>query len=318
MSGKLIVFEGTDGSGKATQSKLLFERLRARGVDCRKLNFPRYGEKSAALVELYLGGAFGTHPNDVNAYAASTFYSVDRYASYKQDWGKYYEAGGLLIADRYTTSNAVHQAGKLPDGEREKYLDWLLRHFEYGLLGLPEPSLVFYLDVPTELTEKMMREREQATNTKADIHEQDEAYLRACRENAKKVAERCSWQRIDCSKGRRDAHGRRHTRGNLPPRDGTFEGLTTSKTSEKGRSRAPSSQEESALAAAIVAAAAAAVVVAAATAVAAVAAPAAAEQHQNDDEDQPHAAIVVIAHFRFTSLGHALSYARARKGEPDR
>lgn len=135
----------------------------------------------------------------MNAYAASTFYSVDRYASYKQDWGKYYEAGGLLIADRYTTSNAVHQAGKLPDGEREKYLDWLF-DFEYGLLGLPEPSLVFYLDVPTELTEKMMREREQATNTKADIHEQDEAYLRACRENAKKVAERCSWRRIDCSK----------------------------------------------------------------------------------------------------------------------
>ena len=182
MSGKLIVFEGTDGSGKATQSKLLFERLQREGVDCRKLNFPRYGEKSAAL-----------------AYAASTFYSVDRYASYKQDWGKYYEAGGLLIADRYTTSNAVHQAGKLPDGEREKYLDWLFG-FEYGLLGLPEPSLVFYLDVPTELTEKMMREREQATNTKADIHEQDEAYLRACRENAKKVAERCSWQRIGCSK----------------------------------------------------------------------------------------------------------------------
>ena len=165
MSGKLIVFEGTDGSGKATQSKLLFERLQREGVDCRKLNFPRYGEKSAALVELYLGGAFGTHPSDVNAYAASTFYSVDRYASYKQDWGKYYEAGGLLIADRYTTSNAVHQAGKLPDGEREKYLDWLFG-FEYGLLGLPEPSLVFYLDVPTELTEKMMREREQATNTK--------------------------------------------------------------------------------------------------------------------------------------------------------
>ena len=146
MSGKLIVFEGTDGSGKATQSKLLFERLQREGIDCRKLNFPRYGEKSAALVELYLGGAFGTHPSDVNAYAASTFYSVDRYASYKQDWGKYYEAGGLLIADRYTTSNAVHQAGKLPDGEREKYLDWLFG-FEYGLLGLPEPSLVFYLDV---------------------------------------------------------------------------------------------------------------------------------------------------------------------------
>ena len=198
--GKLIVFEGTDGSGKATQSRLLYERLLREGVDCRKLDFPRYGEKSAALIELYLSGAFGTHPNDVNAYAASTFFSVDRYASYKQDWGSYYEAGGLLIADRYTTSNAVHQASKLPDGERERFLDWLFG-FEYGLLGLPEPSLVFYLDVPTELTEQMMRRREQATHTAADIHEADEAYLRECRANAAKIVERCAWQRIDCTRG---------------------------------------------------------------------------------------------------------------------
>ena len=167
--GRLIVFEGTDGSGKATQSRLLFERLEREGVDCRKLNFPRYGEKSAALVELYLGGAFGSHPDDVNAYAASTFYAVDRYASYKQDWGGYYEAGGLLIADRYTTSNAVHQASKLPDGEREKFLDWLFG-FEYGLLGLPEPSLVFYLDVPTEVTERLMRERERAAGRASTAH----------------------------------------------------------------------------------------------------------------------------------------------------
>ena len=173
--GRLIVFEGTDGSGKATQSRLLFERLEREGVDCRKLNFPRYGEKSAALVELYLGGAFGTH------------------------WGGYYEAGGLLIADRYTTSNAVHQASKLPDGEREKFLDWLFG-FEYGLLGLPEPSLVFYLDVPTEVTERLMRERERATHTAADIHEADDAYLRECRENARGVAARCGWQRVDCTR----------------------------------------------------------------------------------------------------------------------
>ena len=197
--GKLIVIEGLDGSGKATQAKLLASHLAESGRKVMEITFPDYESDSSALVKMYLSGQFGDKPDDVNAYAASTFYSVDRYASYKQDWGKYYEAGGLLIADRYTTSNAVHQAGKLPDGEREKYLDWLFG-FEYGLLGLPEPSLVFYLDVPTELTEKMMREREQATNTKADIHEQDKAYLRACRENAKKVAERCSWQRIDCSK----------------------------------------------------------------------------------------------------------------------
>ena len=197
--GKLIVFEGTDGTGKSTQFALLTKRLQDEGTDFRKLQFPQYLEPSSALIRMYLNGEFGENPDDVNAYAASTFYAVDRYASYVRVWRDYYAAGGLVLSDRYTTSNAVHQASKLPDGEREKYLDWLFG-FEYGLLGLPEPSLVFYLDVPIELTEKLMREREQATNTKADIHEQDEAYLRACRENAKKVAERCSWQRIGCSK----------------------------------------------------------------------------------------------------------------------
>ena len=199
MKGKLIVFEGTDGSGKATQSRLLFERLEREGVDCRRLNFPRYGEKSAALVELYLGGAFGSHPDDVNAYAASTFYAVDRYASYKQDWGAYYEQGGLLIADRYTTSNAVHQTGKLPPEQRDAFLDWLF-HFEYDLLGLPEPTRVLYLDMPTEATEQMMRLREAATHPTADIHERDEDYLRRCRENAAYVVERCGWTRIDCAR----------------------------------------------------------------------------------------------------------------------
>ena len=114
MQGRLIVFEGTDGSGKATQSALLCRELERRGIPFRKLEFPRYQEESSALIRLYLGGAFGSDPEDVNAYAASTFYSVDRYASYKQDWGAFYESGGLLIADRYTTSNAVHQTAKLP------------------------------------------------------------------------------------------------------------------------------------------------------------------------------------------------------------
>ena len=197
--GKLIVLEGIDGSGKSAQYRRLCARFDEMGMAYHHIVFPRYDQESSALIRMYLYGAFGAHPSDVNAYAASTFFAVDRYASYRTDWGEIYENGGLILSDRYTTSNAVHQAGKLPDGEREKYLDWLFG-FEYGLLGLPEPSLVFYLDVPTELTEKMMREREQATNTKADIHEQDEAYLRACRENAKKVAARCSWQRIGCSK----------------------------------------------------------------------------------------------------------------------
>lgn len=199
MSGRLIVFEGTDGSGKATQSRLLCEHLQRESIPYKNITFPRYGKPSAAMVQAYLDGNLGRRPGDVNAYAASLMFSMDRYASYKQDWGGYYEAGGLLIADRYTTSNAVHQASKLPDGEREKFLDWLFG-FEYGLLGLPEPSLVFYLDVPTEVTERLMRERERATHTAADIHEADDAYLRECRENARGVAARCGWQRVDCTR----------------------------------------------------------------------------------------------------------------------
>ena len=200
MQGKLIVFEGTDGSGKATQSELLCQELTRRGVPYRKLTFPRYQEESSVLVRLYLGGAFGQKPGDVNAYAAAAFYSVDRYASYKQDWGSYYEQGGLLIADRYTTSNAVHQASKLPEGERQAFLDWLF-DLEYGRMGLPAPDLVLYLDLPTEVSEKMLRHREQATATAADIHEQDGAYLRRCREGAREIARDLGWSVIDCAAG---------------------------------------------------------------------------------------------------------------------
>lgn len=200
MQGKLIVFEGTDGSGKATQSELLCQELTRRGVPYRKLTFPRYQEESSALVRLYLGGAFGQKPGDVNAYAAAAFYSVDRYASYKQDWGEFYESGGLVVADRYTTSNAVHQASKLPPEERTVFLNWLFE-LEYGKLGLPKPDLVLYLDMPTEITEKMMRSREAATGTHADIHEQDEAYLKSCREAAREIVKDCGWTVIHCAKG---------------------------------------------------------------------------------------------------------------------
>ena len=199
MSGKLIVFEGTDGSGKATQSELLCRRLKEEGHPFRKITFPRYGKPSAAMVEEYLHGNLGKHPGDVNAYAASLFYAMDRYASWKQDWGTFYEDGGLIVADRYTTSNAVHQASKLPEEERKAYLDWLF-DLEYRLLGLPAPDMVVYLDMPTELTEKMMRKREAVSGTQADIHEQDKAYLRRCRENANEVARLCGWTVIRCGR----------------------------------------------------------------------------------------------------------------------
>ena len=196
--GRLIVFEGTDGSGKATQTRMLYERLQQEGYDVGKLTFPRYDKDSSMLVRMYLGGEFGSNPGDVNAIAASTFYAVDRYASYKQEWGSRYENGGLFLTDRYTTSNAVHQTSKLPEGERRAFLDWLF-HFEYTLLGLPRPDLVIYLDMPTELSAALRRQREESTGTHADIHEADEAYLRACRDNAAAVVAYDGWHRIDCA-----------------------------------------------------------------------------------------------------------------------
>lgn len=199
MSGKLIVFEGTDGSGKATQTKLLCQRLESDRVPYKKINFPRYGKPSAAMVQEYLDGKLGKNPSDVNAYAASMFYAMDRYASYQQDWGNFYEAGGLVIADRYTTSNAVHQASKLPKAGRKEYLTWLF-DLEYRLLGLPKPDLVIYLDMPIEVSEQMMRKREADSGTHADIHEQDPAYLRSCRTNAGEIAKECRWTVIHCAK----------------------------------------------------------------------------------------------------------------------
>ena len=159
--GKLIVFEGTDGSGKSTQFSLLTKRLQAMQVDFRTMVFPQYSEPSSALIRMYLGGEFGTRPSDVNAYAASTFYAVDRYASYRKVWREYYQNGGLMLSDRYTTSNAVHQASKEPDETREEFFRWLY-DFEYHHMELPEPDIVIYLDVPTELTGQMLRRREHA------------------------------------------------------------------------------------------------------------------------------------------------------------
>ena len=195
--GKLIVIEGTDGSGKSTQFRLMSERLKNDGVAFKHIVFPRYDQDSSALIRMYLGGQFGTNPTDVNAYAASAFYAVDRYASYKKVWGKWYEEGGLVLSHRYTTSNAVHQASKEPEETRGEFLRWLYE-FEYEKLGLPQPDLTIYLDVPTDFTEQMMRTREAATNTKADIHEQDIGYLATCRRMGKAAAEYYGWTVINC------------------------------------------------------------------------------------------------------------------------
>ena len=195
--GKLIVIEGTDGSGKSTQFRLLSEHLEKDAVAFKHIVFPRYDQESSALIRMDLGGAFGDKPSDVNAYAASSFYGVDRYASYKMDWGEYYENGGVVLSDRYTTSNAVHQTSKEPEDKRQAFLEWLY-DFEYDKLGLPRPDLTIYLDVPTDFTEKMLRSRESSTNTKADIHEKDMQYLATCRQVGKNAAQFYGWTVIHC------------------------------------------------------------------------------------------------------------------------
>lgn len=197
--GKLIVIEGTDGSGKSTQFRLLTQHLERENIRFQKLVFPQYSEPSSALIRMYLGGEFGTNPNDVNAYAASAFYAVDRYASFKKVWGDWYAQGGLVVSDRYTTSNAVHQASKEPEEKQPAFLKWLY-DFEYDKLGLPRPDLVLYLDVPTDFTEQLLRRREQDTHTHADIHEQDTAYLATCRRTGRAAAEYYGWTVVSCVK----------------------------------------------------------------------------------------------------------------------
>lgn len=200
MNGKLIVIEGLDGSGKATQSKLLYESLLAEGRQVRKISFPDYESNSSALVKMYLAGEFGRDPGDVNAYAASSFYAVDRFASYKSSWGKFYAEGGIVIADRYTTSNAIHQCSKLPREEWDGFLDWLFE-FEYKLMGIPAPDAVIYLQVDPVVSQKLMTQRYQGDESKKDIHESNLDYLARSREAARYCADKLGWITIPCDNG---------------------------------------------------------------------------------------------------------------------
>ena len=195
MKGKLLVLEGTDASGKSTQFERLCQALDERNISYRRLVFPRYQEESSALIRMYLNGQFGSHPDDVNAYTASTFFAVDRYASYQTEWKDYYENGGLILADRYTTSNAVHQASKLEGEEQENYLNWLF-DFEYHIMGIPAPDQVFFLDMPTEAVRNLLEHRQGKTQ---DIHEKDIPYLKKCYETASRLADRFGWHRIRCT-----------------------------------------------------------------------------------------------------------------------
>lgn len=202
MKGKLIIFEGSDGSGKETQSKKLFEKLIEMDKNVKQINFPDYDNDSSALVKMYLRGDFGDKPSDVNPYISSTFYSVDRFASFKTSWEDFYNDGGIIVADRYTTSNMVHQASKIQDlKEKDTYLDWLW-DLEFIKFSLPVPDIVIFLNISPEYTLKLMENRNNKITgeEKKDIHEKDERYLHQTYENALYVTNKYDWKKIDCVK----------------------------------------------------------------------------------------------------------------------
>ncbi len=198
MKGKLIVIEGLDGSGKSTQIEVLKKKL--SGTNIHQIKLPDYDSPSCTLVKMYLGGEFGKNPDDVNAYAASAFYAVDRFANYKMKWKEYYDRGDIIISDRYTTSNAYHQATKIPSEKRKEFFSWL-EDFEYNLINIPKPDVVIYLDMPVEISQRMMSERYSGDENKKDIHESNVDYLLQCRSAALSAAEEMGWKVIKCNDG---------------------------------------------------------------------------------------------------------------------
>ena len=203
--GKLIVIEGTDSSGKETQTKGLFEKLEEKGLKVKKISFPNYDSPACEPVKMYLAGAFGEDAMKVNPYPVSTMYAIDRYASFKTDWEKFYNEDGIIVTDRYVTSNMVHQASKIRDlDEKKKYLNWL-EDLEYEKMGIPRPDLVIFLNMPTDMAIRLMAERKNKITgeEKKDIHERDKEYLKESHANACKIANIYNWKEIKCNDGER-------------------------------------------------------------------------------------------------------------------
>lgn len=203
--GKLIVIEGTDSSGKETQTKRLFEKLEEKGLKVKKISFPNYDSPACEPVKMYLSGAFGEDAMKVNPYPVSTMYAIDRYASFKTDWEKFYNEDGIIVTDRYVTSNMVHQASKIKDlDEKKQYLNWL-EDLEYEKMGIPRPDLVIFLNMPTEMAVRLMAERKNKITgeEKKDIHERDKEYLKESHANACKIANIYNWKEIKCNDGER-------------------------------------------------------------------------------------------------------------------
>ena len=197
MKGKLIVIEGLDGSGKSTQEELLKKKLAEIDIKVNFIKLPNYDDPACDLVKMYLSGRFGSDPSDVNAYAASSFFAVDRYVSYNCYWKESYLKGEVFLADRYTTSNAYHQLTKTDKKDWESYLEWL-EDFEYNKMGIPKPDAVIYLDMPIEVSQKLMTGRYNGDDSKKDIHEKNVGYLKSCREAADYACKKLGWTRIIC------------------------------------------------------------------------------------------------------------------------
>ena len=200
MNGTLFVIEGVDGSGKATQTDLLYQALQKQERPVRKISFPNYDSPSSSLIKMYLNGEFGTDPQAVNAFATSVFFAVDRFASFRKDWQKFYEDGGIIIADRYVTSNLVHQASKISDAaEKERYIAWL-SDLEYNIFGLPQPDCVIFLDMPPTCSLQLRQQRNALKQgLTQDIHEADQHYLQQAYENAVAIAQHQQWHTIHCA-----------------------------------------------------------------------------------------------------------------------
>ena len=211
VKGKVIVMEGIDGSGKGTQTDLLYNRLKQEDYNIRKVDFPNYKSESSGPVRMYLGGELGRRANDVNAYAASAFFAVDRIASYAKEWRAFYEDGGIVFANRYTTANMVHQTAKIENkAERLAFLEWL-KDLEYHKFGLPQPDIVFFLRVAPEVFTKLIEERSKQTNVAMDIHEEDTEHLLSAYNAACEVAKLDNWTIIECTvngkmRSREDIH----------------------------------------------------------------------------------------------------------------
>lgn len=202
--GILIAIDGVDASGKQTQSQLVYEKLKSDGIAARLVSFPAYGSDSSILVKMYLNGEFGSKPEDVNAYAASTFFAADRFASFRRDWKKDYDSGYVIIADRYVQSNMIHQASKLRQDEKKQFIDWLY-DLEYRVYGLPQPDITIFLDMPPEKAAELMAERSNKIDNSSskDIHERSSEYLKASYDNALDIAGIFGWKHISCTDGER-------------------------------------------------------------------------------------------------------------------